>query len=111
MIHINNNYTEDIPKYKKKSNKSRLKRSKHKHNYKDGWLHYPFLLPWKNETVWHFSKIKYCDICGYVGNSDDCLFDKIMIKDDDIVFDTDEHFGTKFVDLNKGYKYKECKKI
>lgn len=60
------NYNNEIPKYKKKSNKQN-KKSKHKHTYK------PCLIHEKEDNM--YVRGEYCTICGKLNNI--ILFDTV----------------------------------
>lgn len=65
-------YTEDIPKYKKKSDKPAFRKSDHKHEFKQCYMAYYD----KVARAYRFGEvINYCTICGKVGESA-TLFEK-----------------------------------
>ena len=99
-------FNDEIPKYKKKSNKKTVSKSKHKHIYKDCLL--------KEDRTNSLLLSKYCTICGKVGDIEFFVSERIegtkyyrVLSDKELlekysdyeVKEIDDIFKTKKIDI------------
>lgn len=99
-------FNDEIPKYKKKSNKKTVSKSKHKHTYKGCLL--------KEDRTNSYLLSEYCTICGKLGDTQFIVTERIegtkyyrVLSDKELlekysdyeVKEIDDIFKTKKIDI------------